>query len=74
MVSFVAVFYSGINIAWRALGLKVEHDRPLCGVCQAVMGRQRPRSEAFWFCFRIANKSPPQFIHCTVNEIPDVLI
>lgn len=74
MVSFVAVSYSGINIAQRALGVKVEPDRPLCRVCRAVMGRQRPRLAAFCFCFLVVNKAPPQFIHCTVNERADVLI
>lgn len=32
------------------------------------MARQRLCLEAFWVCFLVANKSPPQFIHCTVNE------
>lgn len=39
-----------------------------CKVCRAVMDRQRLCLEAFGVCFLVANTSPPQFIHCTVNE------
>lgn len=68
---FVAA--SCMNSAHRTLGEGLTWQTLSQGL-RAVMCRQRPRLEAFWFCFLVANKLSSQYSHCTVDERADVLI